>query len=367
MADSDELGLIVEGRRYSGFKAISVTQSIESLSGKFSLEVSDRWGGLAQPWPIVPEDSCVVAIGDDVVIDGFVDSADLSMAAGSRSLSYTGKDRAAALVENSMSVEGASVKGKKWTYRNIDIAQFARAIAEPFGVSVSVQSGLELSKAPLLVAHPGETGFEAIKRAAGSVGVMIVADNAGGIVITRAGTDRAAPLIEGDNIETISVARDFSDRFYSYLISTQIPGTDEASGEATRVQAEANDLGVRRRERVTIIRPDKGYNTEDAQRRADWEARTRAARSETVNVGVVGWRQPSGKLWPVNARTFVNAPSAGVVGDMLISQVERTIGEGGGQLTKLRLLRPDAFLPEIQATVAATGGRDAWNRFTKGP
>lgn len=353
-----EVALIVTGRRYTGWKSIRVIRSIESLAGSFALEVSDRWGGQEELWPIVEEDACRVEIDDQVVIDGYVDERDLSLSATSLSLTYSGRDRAAALVDNSMIVAGAGVTGNKWTYRNIDVAQFATAVAAPFGVKVSVQPGLVLKKDPLLVAHPGETGFEAIKRATGSAGVMAVSDGAGGILITRAGTGRASGLIQGSNVLSASVKYDGKDRFRRYLISTQVPATDEASGDATRIQAEATDLGVRRLDRVIVIRPDKGYNTAEARRRADWEARVRAARAQTVMIGVQGWTQPNtNALWPLNALALVSVPRIGINGDMLISQVEYSIGEGG-RVTQLHLVRPDAFTPEPQA--AAVSGQTPW-------
>lgn len=359
-----ELTLVVGGFSYGGWKSIRVTRSIESLAGSFALDVSDRWDGEDDPWPISEEDACRVEIDGVVVINGYIDKRSLSASASSRTLSYTGRDRAAALVDNSMIVQGASVNGNKWVYRNIDIAEFTRAIATQFNVSVSVQPGLVLKKDPVLVAHPGETGFEAIKRAAGSSGVMVVSDGVGGIVITRSGTARAEALVEGANILTASVEYDGTDRFFRYLIATQVPGTDEASGEATQIKAEAFDLGVQRRDRVLVIRPDRGYNTADARRRADWEARTRAAKAETVTVGVQGWTQANGRLWPINAICRVKAPRLiGVDGDMLITQVEHSIGESG-QVTQINLVRPDALTPENQATVGTAGG--AWKELERG-
>lgn len=347
--------LIVLGRRYDGWKSVRVTRSIESLAGSFALEVSDRWDGRLDPWPIAEEDPCRVEIGGTVVIDGYIGARDISATATTRTLAYTGRDRAAELVRCSLLVTAPGVKGNKWTYRNLDIAQFAAEIASPHGITVTVQPGLVLRKDPLLVAHPGETGFEAIKRAAGSAGVLAVSDGAGGIVITRAGSSRATSLIEGINITAASVKYDGEERFARYLISTQPPGTDEASGEATRVQATATDQDVRRTHSVLLIRPDKGYNTADARRRADWEARIRAAKAQTVTVSVQGWNQPNGTLWPLNALTRVTAPRMiGVDGDMLISEVEYSIGEGG-EVATMHLVRPDAFTPEPQAVVSGEG------------
>lgn len=354
---ADRISLLNGGLRYEGWKSVRVTRSIESLAGSFALGVSDRWGD--ELWPIAEEDACRVEINGTIVIDGYIDDRDLSASAGDRTLSYTGRDRAAALVDSSVVL-------KKWTYYNVNVRDFIATIAEPFGVAVSVQAGLVLPKVPKLVVSPGDTAYEAIRRAVGDQAVLLVSDGAGGILITRSGTARAASLVEGQNILAASAKYAGSDRFRRYVVAAQTAGTDEAAGNVTRVQAEAVDEGVRRTDRTLLIRPDKGYSVADARRRADWEARIRAAKAETVNVTVLGWTQPDGALWPLNAITRVRARrSVAVDADMLISQVEHTINESG-QITQLTLVRPDAFEPEPKAKVKPSSGTGLWKELAEG-
>lgn len=380
-----DVALKVNGRRYSGWKSVRVTRSIESLAGSFDLEVSDRWGDADEPWPIMEEDECEVQIGGETVIVGDIATRGGSGDANSRSLRYTGKDRAARLVKNSLLVAGANVTTKadktdidptkhgaanaKWTYTNIDVLEFCRTIALQHGISVSVQPGLTLSKATKLVVSPGEKCFDAIRRVAEAAEVLVVSDGAGGIRITRTGTARAAQLTEGVNILRYDYEYSAEERYRHYLISTQVPGTDQASGAATNVEAQATDDDVRLASDVLIVRPDKGYSKADAQRRADWEARHRAAIAAKIFITVQGWRQPNQALWPVNALTRVKAPRLiGVDGDLLISQVEYSYGASGqggqgGQVARLSLVRPDAFAPEPQARVS---GQGAWLIGTAG-
>ena len=360
------LSLIVNGVTYGGWKSIRVTQSMESIAGSFDLDVSDRWGP-ADPWPIAEFDECEVQINGLTVIDGYVSGRKLGGSSGTRTLSYRGRDRAAELVDCSVLVPDASTKGNKWTYRNLDLAAFAAQIAKQHDIKVSVQPGLALSKVPVLVAHPGETGFEALKRAAGDTGALIVSDTAGGIVITGPGTTRATALIEGVNIKAADIDYDASSRFHTYLVSSQPPGNDDAFGEATRVQAQATDADVPRAGRVLLIRPDKGMDTATARRRADWEARVRAAKSASATITVRGWEQSTdGALWKINTLARVQAPRLiGVDGDMLISQVDFTVDDSGGQITQLHIVRPDAFTPEPHQQ-AAVSGEGAWKELAKG-
>lgn len=352
MADRPIFGveLEVEGFRYDGWKSIRVTRTIEGIAGSFALEVSDKWGP-EELWTIVEGSRCRVRIGGVVVIDGYIDKRNPAGSESSRTLGLTGRDRAAALVDNSALLD-------HWTFCDITIADFASKVAAPFGVKVSVQPGLALPLVKKLVITPGDTAFEALKRATANHGVLIISDGAGGILLTRTSKARATALVEGDNLKAASGEYDATDRYYEYRVLSQTSGTDEANGDATRVLASAFDEGVIRKDRILLIRPDKGLNAAEAKARADWEARVRAAKAEPVSGTVVGWQQPDGTLWPVNATTRVRAPRlAGVDGDMLITQVDYAVDDQGGTITQLRMLRPDAFTPDPAATVKASGGR----------
>ena len=343
-----DVQLVVNGNRYTGWKGISVTRTIESISGSFSLDVSDQHADDALLWPIRREDECLVKIDDQTVIDGWITKPSPSFSGDSRSLSFEGKDRSSALVE-------CSAVLSNWTFLNKTIVEIARKLAAPYGIKVSAQPGLELLKAPRkVVVSQGETSFDVLGPLAKSAGVMMVSDGKRGILITRSGTGRASEkLIEGENLKGGSLNDDASEQFSKYIVSTQIPSTDNAPGKAARISAEAIDESVRRTDRTLIIRPDTGLTKEYARQRADWEARIRAALATSVLGIVHGWKQSDGALWPLNVLTFVKSQTLRIEEDMLISQAAHTLDNRGGEVTVLHLVRPDAFTPEPQARVKA--------------
>jgi prophage tail gpP-like protein len=365
---SSDLRLLVNGRQYAGWKGVRVTRSIECVAGSFELDVSDRWGDQDEPWPIAEEDACRIEIDAEIVIDGFVDKRSLSISGSARSLSYSGRDRSAAMVDSSALVSATS-GSTKWSFRNASFMDLARKVAEPFGVKVSLQAGVELRTLTNLskktsVISPGESAYSVLEQAARAAGVLVVSDGRGGIVIARAGTERCpTALVEGKNILAASVEYDATDRFHRYVLATQVAGTDTASGSVTRVQAEATDEAVRRTERVLLIVPEKSLGADYARQRADWEARVRAARSERVSVTVQGWKQPNGDLWPLNQIVPVRSPGIGVRGDLLIAGTTMALDDGG-EVTELSLVRPDAFTPEPRAIVKSSGG--AWKEIAGG-
>ena len=233
------------------------------------------------------------------------------------------------------------------------MVDIARKLATPYGIKVSVQAGLELLKAPKkVVVSQGDTSFTVLDAVAKASGVIIVSDGNGGIFITRSGLTRASEnIVEGENMIGGDLMEDASDRFYRYIVSTQIPSTDNAHGKDARISEEARDNNVARTDRALLIRPDTGLTAEYAKQLADWEARMRAARATTASAIVKGWKQSDGELWPLNSLVYVKSETLGIDGDMLISQAEHVKSDSDGKRTTLRLVRPDAFTPEPKAVV----------------
>ncbi len=353
-----EVTLFVNGGEFKGWEAVRVMTSIESLVGEFDITANDKWGGQDQPWPIAEEDTCRVEIDGQAVLDGFVDRRSIQLSKDSRSISFSGRDRTGVLDDSSALLD-------QWTFKQKTVADIAAKVCEPFGILVTVQDGLKLTKQRKVVVNPGDTAFEVIARAAASSGVLLVSDGAGGLLITRASGERTDDdLVEGKNILAAAVDYEAAERASRYVVMTQVGGSDEASGGATRIRAEARDEEVRRADRVLVIRPEVGTTTDYARQRADWEARIRAARSEQVTIMVQGWKQASGRLWPVNALVAVRSPGIGVNGDMRISEREFK-KDNGGEVTQLRLVRPDAFTPEPQAVVRRSSG-GLWKELAGG-
>jgi len=171
-------------------------------------------------------------------------------------------------------------------------------------------------------------------------------------LITQGGTARTQALAEGDDVLLAgSVSYNGAERYHRYVVLASRPGSDTSSGDATRIRAEATDTEVRRTDRVLVIRPSTKMTAATARAHADWQARTRAAQAESVSATARGWKQRNNALWPVNHITRLQAPALGVDGDLLIAEATNTLDNNGGEITRMRLVRPDAFTPDPAATV----------------
>lgn len=338
----NNLVLRVNGNEYSGWKRVSVTQGIEAISGSFELSVSDRWNGHTNPWPIEEEDNCVVEVNGIPVIDGFIDSRELSYDARSHSLSVSGRDKTGALVDSSAVLS-------HWEFASLHLMALAKKLCDPFAIQVTLDPSIKSLPIPpdKFSIDPGEGAFEVLDRACRMSGVLPISDGAGGVLITRAGTARAdTELVEGQNILRGSARYEATGRFGKYIVTGQKRGTDNDFGlDAASVRATAEDFEVKRTNRVLMVRPEGTLTVQLAKQRAAWEATVRKARGDTVSILVQDWVQASGVLWRPNETTKVTSPRLGVDGDMLITQVRRMLDEGG-TFTELTLRDPSSFVPQ---------------------
>lgn len=346
MSEND-LSLIVNGRKYLGWKTVNITRSIEAIAGAFSISLTDKWSIDDDPWPILPGDECVVKIGDDVVITGYVDQSSPSIAKGNRTLQISGRDKAGDLVDCSEDIQPGEFKGK-------NALQIAQVLAASFGITVTALASVGAPFAVFAI-NPGETAFEGISRACQKRSLLPVSLPDGTLRLEQAGNRRMGdPLVEGTNIISASANHSMAMRFSDYTVKSQSASTGEWSGaNAAQMKAVSKDSGVPRFRPMTIIESGDN-NVSELQKRVDWEASLRAGQGTQSTIVVQGWRQfkrnpfqlTPGDLWEVNRIVSVLSRGIQIEQDMLIKGLSFNLSAQAGTRTSLSLTRPDAFLPQ---------------------
>jgi prophage tail gpP-like protein len=348
--------VLINSSEFYGWESISIKRSIEAISGAFTMQVSDRWQDGQKSFDIFPGDTCQLIEDGITLINGHVDDVPISQDADSVSISVTGRDRSADLVD-------CSAENKPGEWRKAKLETIIADICKPFGIYVKAEIDTGEKFDPAFSLEPGERAFEAIDRACRMRGVLPVSDGDGNIILTKPGVREADDFLAvGDGVvEKVSATYSHKERFSSYTVKGTAKPTDDFFGKtAYQITGSASDPTVSRY-RPLIIISETPCTRKIAEHRAAWEASIRAGRAASIAVDVTGWYQSTGRLWQINELVAITAPRVRLNGDrLLIAEITYTINDGSNRMTSLTLRRPEAYQPEWWKTKKAKVTTDSW-------
>lgn len=343
--------LSVDGLDYAGWKEVDITVGVEQQSRDFTLGITWRWPGSSEsPARITHGAHCIVSIGDERVLTGYVYTTPIRYDANEITLGIGGRSLTSDLVD-------CSAERGQW--RNQTIDRIITALAAPYGIRVVNQTGDKTLIADHQV-EPGETVFESIDRLLEMSALLSTDDAYGQLVIARPGSGGQATdaLVFGENILTASASLDFSSVYSEYECIGQRAGTDDTFGaDASEVHSAVQDQRVRRR-RLLTIQPGGQVSPAIALRRATWERESRMARALMAEYSVQGWRQSDGRLWRENTTVMIRDPLIGFEREMLIAKVRYSYSERG-EVVWLSVAPREAFEPEPKERKPRTKGKGA--------
>lgn len=341
----DRLDLRIGTRAWRAWSKVHVTESIEQLCTSAALSLS-RIDRSAHDWiEPVPGDACTINIGveggapslDRLVLTGHIDSDEDDTASGS-AYECRIRSRIADCVDCSHRHKTGVIKGAK-------VEQIAAELfTDGYGIAVrcEVDTGPVV---PLVRAKRTDTPYGVLVKLAKERGLLLRDNAAGDLVITTVvGPGRhVATLERGKNVLSMSRQRDVTGRYLHYRVRGQ--SADDFAAEASVM-----DLWSGLRNRLLVVDADKIVAREDCERRALWEAMTRAGKSIGYTATVRGWRvdptNPASDLWRANTLVHAIDPFYRLDDDLVISKVERVRGAGEGTRSVLTLVYPDGLTPE---------------------
>lgn len=355
----DKVTLSAGGNIYSGWTKVSVTRSLQAMAGSFDLELTYKYQGDEDRYkafvdPIKEGQPCVIKIGDDRVVTGYVDDWIPSYDANQVIIAVSGRDKTSDLVD-------CSIEYPSGEFKNQSLIQIAKTVCKPFDINVVVQTSVGAPFERVQI-EQGETPHELLTRLARQRGVLLTTDGHGNLVIARASKERAGfSLISGVNVLAARGRLSWRDRYSKFTVKGSGAGiqywADAPAQSIVGLSATVSDSEITRH-RPLIILNDEITTAEGAARRGQWERQRSIAQSNTVEYTITGWRNPNtGKLVATNEIVPVKDEIIGIDGDMLISGFMLDEGESG-RVTVLSVVRPEALdMPsQIGKTVKIDGG-----------
>lgn len=345
---ADDLTLIVGGRKLSGWTSIRVTRGIERCPSDFDVLMTELYPGDVSSFVIQPGDACLVMLGADLVITGYVDRLELSFNSGQHAVRVVGRSKCADLVDCDAEWPGGQITGSS-------VLEIARKLALPYGVSNNGGDALPLTvSSDVTDADPpiqqfnlmlGEKAFGIIERLCRYAALLAYDDAAGNLFLTRVGSVSAASgFTQGKNVQSASMQYSMDQRYSEVLAFIQNLDTFSDAGEDGNLIATVTDPNVPRHRRKVLIAENGDSGFEVLKKRADWEVARRSGRSRRLQLVTDGWRDTAGKLYQPNTLVPVDFPALKLEpSTWLISEVTYKRDLTSGTTCELVIMPPTAF------------------------
>ncbi|MDC9607266.1 phage baseplate assembly protein [Xenorhabdus griffiniae] len=343
MKKSDELSLVINGKRIYGWDSVRVTRGIERLPSDFELMLMDYYPGSSEKQLVEAGQSCQVLLGDDPVITGYIDIWNASINKNSHQIRVTGRSKCQDLVDCSA----------KWPQNVITSAtalQIAQKLAKWYGIEVT-SDVTDMKSVPQFTLNWGESSQEIIDRITRWSALLYYDTPDGNLFLTRVSDKLAASgVAQGKNIELADYQSSMNERFSEYSgLSMNVSGLSELSAGrgydvvtiATAKDPEAEKM--RYRNYVTIIESTL-HTWGKEQDSINWEMNRRYGRSKVLKVLVDSWRDVGGTLWTPNTLIPIHLPVFGLESEQwLLSEVSYVRNKDDGTRAELTLMPPAAF------------------------
>lgn len=338
-SQGDDVALVIDGREWRGWTAVTIERYIDAMAGAFRLELTTRWPGISEPRPIAPGLAAQVTIGGETVITGRIRDVQPAYDRASNGVAVAGSDLTQRLIDFS---------ALPAQYTGLGLAELVGRIVAPFGIDVLALAPLGEPLARFVV-EDGETAFDAIERACRARGVLPLTNAAGQLTLVRAGETAATAAVRGGwggNVEAAQGQFTDRDRASEYIVKAQRPriAGDEDETSVAHIVGTAVDETVVGYAPMIIVANDP-LDQAEVQARAQWERSIRRGRARRATVTLSGWRDADGRLWQVNTRVPYRDDILGIDAELLVAGVQLSRSDQGTTAI-LDLADPAAFTPD---------------------
>jgi len=331
-----EVALIVAGKRFTYWKSVTVTASLESACRTFQLGIKFPLTDTGRLPHIPAGAECVVTLGDQRILTGYAEIPEVSYDVGSLTQNVSGRSRSCDLVDSSGS--GEQLKG-------VTLAQLAPLIAKQYGTDAIVDPTIIAEGKTLKHVHVKSTdkAYAAIEKPARLAGAVLCDDASGVLRIFRPKQSHpVGKLIVGVNVIAGQVKFDATQVFARYVCKGQLDPNITAPTGGYLGGVDDPVLGARIWRKLHIT-AESGADSDRCEYRAKWEAASRLAKAITASYTVSSWTNDNGKVWEPGQTVIVDDPIGGISETMLVSEVTFTCASDQAERTVLGLANPDTY------------------------
>lgn len=342
--DADALGLVINGHEHRDWESFEVDSDLLTPADGWRVSVGLPDGKLPtwlRPWVPV-----MLTLAGQVIMHGRIDTMESTVGKAEHTLSLTGRDLAAVLVDCSAPVFSA---------RQCSLDEIVAKMVRPLysgGGSPTIRVEAGVATHDKISVDPGMTAWDALQRVCEQNGCWPYFAPDGTLVIGGPDySDASNPAVgqlvlrydgKGNNVLRLSETRGMQERYSQATVLGQSHGTEHKAGEHN-IRDTAKDSTADFYRPKIVVEADCD-NVGHAQRRArkivaDGQLAAYGIRAVVRGFRVLG---AEGSLWTPGQRVRVLSEPHNVDGVFYLMRRTFLCGRGQGRITELTL-KPDAL------------------------
>ncbi|WP_211249600.1 phage baseplate assembly protein [Microvirgula aerodenitrificans] len=325
------MSLLIGGRVHSQWSRYEIDSDLLIPADAWRVDLGMPAGEFP---PIVDIGAAVqVRIGADTVMTGRIDDVEDAIGHDSHTLSISGRDGAAVLVDCSSPV---------FVTKQSTLAEVIANVVRPLGISRIRIDAASTRTSEKVNVEPGDTAWETLVHAAEANGLWPWFEPDGTLVV--GGPDYTQPPVaslilrrdgKGNNVVNLRRARSMAERYSDITVLGQAHGTAAEHGKhALRSGVKDPAMTVYR---PRIVVDHDAENAEIARARARKVLSDSRLKGFTLTAKVVGHRTSDGVLWAPGQRIHVLSEPHGIDGVYFLMARKFQGGRGIGMTTQLTL------------------------------
>ena len=313
------LSLLLGGNLYASWQSVRVEQNIDHLAHAFSFSafVNAKQG--------VPEAGtlCQVRIGALPCLTGYIEKTSTKANSDGVAISVAGRSKTADIVDCSANTALPP---------NAKLEEIAGMLCLPYGIGIITNTNTGAGFLTPRIQNDGI--FPYLSKLAKQRSCILMTDAMGNLVITRTGAINTGATLTKENIKSIEVEKDISNRYSKYVIIGKSLMQKSVVGGAI-------DHEIKR----TRIKQESIYSYDPTAciQKANWLKNRMLGESERIKVAVQGLEMTPGQSWQINTIINVSISEMNITGQYLIAKIELEASKQGSQTT-LYLKKQEAYI-----------------------
>lgn len=324
---SSKVEISCNGIIFDEFDDFSLNKSIEAFCSYFSFTVCQR---IANNVGITKGAKITITIEKELVFTGFIENIENSQDFNQHYLTISGRDKTAEIIDSYILPK---------QYKQNDFLKLIRLVLDDNGYS-NIKISSDIAILPKLVgksfvAEKNSRIFDFIDNLAKNIGVILITDADGNVLITREGADLAVGSLDISN-NSINVLNSNlvinSDETYRYITIFGSQRTEQNKKRSQKLEFIDYNSNTNKR---LIVDINGNSNRSRLESIANWYMAIKRGKGSRYNADMQGFLTniTTGLLWQANTILLLKDEANNINGSFLIQGVSYSQNSNGSKTT----------------------------------